>query len=141
MREMPPQEWREFLSSGTHTAKLALTRRDGQPFVVPVWFVLDGDDLVLTTSASTLKGRALARDPRVAVCVDLEEPPYAYVAIQGLASLSDDEAELLRVATAVGGRYMGRERAEEFGVRNAVPGELVVRITPERVAAYDAISD
>lgn len=140
MREMAHQEWREFLSAGTRTAKMALTRRDGQPFVVPVWFVLDGDDLVLTTGASSLKARALARDPRVALCVDLQEPPFAYVAIQGRASISEDEAELLRVATAVGGRYMGPERAEEFGLRNAVPGEVVVRVTPDRVTAYDAIA-
>ncbi len=138
---MSHPEWRAFLKAGTRTGKLALTRRDGQPFVVPVWFTLDGDDLVFTTNASTLKARALARDGRVAVCVDLQEPPYAYVAIQGRASISDDQAELLRVATAVGGRYMGKERAEEFGARNAVPGELVVRVTPERVTALDEIAD
>jgi PPOX class probable F420-dependent enzyme len=141
MREMSAQEWRAFLSAGTRTAKLALTRRDGQPFVVPVWFVLDGDDAVLTTGATSLKARSLARDPRVAICVDLEEPPYADVAIQGRATISDDPGELLRVATAVPTRYMGRARAEEFGIRNAVPGEVVVRVTLERVTAYDAVAD
>ena len=141
MRLMTREEWRAFLSGGTRTAKLALTRRDGQPFVVPVWFVLEGDDLLFTTGASSLKARVLARDPRVAVCVDLEEPPFAYVAIQGRASVTDDMAELRRVATLVGGRYMGQERAEEFGARNAVPGEVAVRITPLRVTAQDAIAD
>ena len=46
---------------------------------------------------------------------------------------SEDPGELLRCATEIGGRYMAAERAGEFGRRNAVPGELLVRITPERV--------
>ena len=46
-----------------------------------------------------------------------------------------------RVATAVGGRYMGADRADEFGARNAVPGELVVRITPTHIVARADIAD
>ena len=46
-----------------------------------------------------------------------------------------DPDELLRTATAIGGRYMGADRAEEFGRRNGVPGELVVRIRPTKVIA------
>jgi hypothetical protein len=44
-------------------------------------------------------------------------------------------SSLLRIATAIGGRYMGAGRAEEFGRRNAVPGELLVRLRPGRVIA------
>jgi hypothetical protein len=33
----------------------------------------------------------------------------------------------------IGGRYMGDDRAEEYGARNGVPGELLVRLTPEKV--------
>ena len=100
---------------------------------MPVWFVLDGDDLVFTTHADTVKGRNLRRDPRAAVVVDDDVPPFAFVHVRGSVTLSEDRDELLRFATAVGGRYMGAERAEEFGRRNAVPGELVVRLRPERV--------
>ena len=82
-----------------------------------------------------MKGRALARDPRASMCVDLEEPPYGFVQVQADAELSEDPAELLRTATAIAGRYMGAERAEEFGKRNAVPGELVVRLRPVKVLA------
>jgi PPOX class probable F420-dependent enzyme len=130
---MTQAEIREFLAHGTRTAKLATVGRGGAPHVTPVWFVLDGEQLVLTTPAESVKGRNLRRDPRVAVVVDDETPPYAFVHIRGRASLSEDRGELLRYATEIGGRYMGAQRAEEFGRRNAVPGELLVRITPERV--------
>jgi PPOX class probable F420-dependent enzyme len=137
-RKMTRDEWREFLTQGTRTGKLATVRRDGRPHAVPIWFVLDGDDLLFTTGAGSVKVRAMRRDPRVCLCVDDERPPYAFVMVEGQASLSDDLDAMLRVATAIGGRYMGADRAEEFGRRNAVPGELLVRVRPTRVlAAFD----
>ena len=92
------------------------------------------------TGKDTAKGRALAREPRATLCVDLEEPPYGYVQVQGDAKLSEDPGELVRTATAIAARYMGHDRAEEYGKRNAVPGELVVRLRPTKVIAAFNIS-
>jgi PPOX class probable F420-dependent enzyme len=128
-------EVREFLLAGTRTGKVGYLASDGRPLIAPVWFVVEGDRLVFNTGKGTAKGRAFARDPRITVCVDLEEPPYAFVQVQGIAELSDDPADLVATATAIGARYMGAERAEEFGRRNAVPGELVVRVRPLKVLA------
>jgi PPOX class probable F420-dependent enzyme len=127
---------RDFLSHGTRTGKVAFVAADGSPMVTPVWFVIDGDELVFNTGKSTAKGKAFARDGRVSVCVDLEEPPYASVQLRGTVTLSEDSDELLRTATEIGGRYMGADRAEEFGKRNGVPGELVVRLRPDKVIAH-----
>jgi PPOX class probable F420-dependent enzyme len=132
---MTPDEIRHFLSHGTRTAKLATSGPAGQPHVVPVWFVLDGDELVFTTWGDSVKGRNLRRNPRAAVIVDEEVAPFAFVHIRGHVTLSEDLEELLRFATAIGWRYVGGDRAVEFGRRNAVPGELLVRLRPERVIA------
>jgi PPOX class probable F420-dependent enzyme len=128
-------EVRDFLRQGTRTGKLGYLASDGRPLIAPIWFIVDGDGLVFNTGKDTAKGRALARDPRATLCVDLEEPPYAFVQVQAEAELSEDPAELLRTATAIAARYMGDDRAEEFGKRNAVPGELVVRLRPVKVIA------
>jgi PPOX class probable F420-dependent enzyme len=125
----------DFISTGTRTGKLAWTAADGRPLVAPVWFVVDDGALVFNTGKETAKGRAIRRDPRLVLCVDLEEPPYAFVQVQGTATISEDPTELVRTATAIGGRYMGPDRAEEFGRRNGVPGELVVRLQPTKVIA------
>jgi len=132
---MTPNAIHVFLNHGTRTAKLATSGPGGQPHVMPVWFVLDGEELVFTTWGDSVKGRNLRRNPRAAVIVDEEVAPYAFVHIRGHVTLSEDLAELLRFATAIGGRYMGADRAGEFGRRNAVPGELLVRLRPERVIA------
>jgi PPOX class probable F420-dependent enzyme len=124
-----------FLLEGTRTGKIGFTASDGRPLVTPVWFTVEDGAVLFCTGAGTPKAKAIGRDPRVVLCVDLEEPPYAFVQIQGTAELIDDVAEARRVSTIVGGRYMGADRAEEFGERNGVPGELTVRITPTRVIA------
>ncbi len=140
-REMSHDEWRAFVLEGTRTAVVGTVRRDGRPHVAPVWFVLDGDDVVFTTGEDTLKGRSLQRDPRVTLCIDDSTPPFSFVVIEGVAEVSRDADELLRWATALGGRYMGADRAEAFGRRNAVPSELLVRVRPIRVVARADISD
>ena len=67
--------------------------------------------------------------------MDDETPPFAFVIVEGLASVSEDLEEMLVWATRIAGRYMGADVAETYGRRNAVPGELLVRVTPERVVA------
>ena len=133
---------RDFLSSRpAHTAKLATVRRDGRPHVAPIWFDLDGDDIVFTTGVDSVKGRTIRRDPRVSVCVDDERPPFSFVIIEGDARIVEDADELLRWATSIGGRYMGEDRAEEYGRRNAVPTELLVRVTATNVIVGHDIAD
>ena len=101
--------------------------------MAPVWFVVEGDDIVFNTGAATAKGRAIARDPRIVLTVDLEEPPYAFVQVQGVAEVTEELGEVRRIATCCAARYMGSDRAEEFGARNGVPGELGVRLRPTKV--------
>lgn len=131
----------EFLSAGTRTGMLGYVAADGRPLVAPVWFVVDDGDLVFNTGRDTAKGRALARDSRVVICVDDPHPPYSFVQVQGVATVSEDPQDLLEIATRIGGRYMGADRADEFGRRNAVPGELVVRVRPTKVNSAFDIAD
>ena len=137
---MTPERAHEFLSHGRRTAKLATVRADGRPHVAPVWFVMDGDDVVFMTGADTVKGRTMARDPRVSLVVDLEEPPYAFVAVEGRVTLSADVEQMLPLSIAIAHRYVGEDQAEEFGRRNAVDGELLVRLHPTKVIAVDDLT-
>jgi PPOX class probable F420-dependent enzyme len=141
MRVMTEQEWREFVSAGTRTGKVATVHADGQPHVAPVWFVLDGADLIFTTGRDTVKGRALTRDQRAALCVDDENPPFSFVLVEGRVTISEDPAALLAATTRIAARYMGDELAEQYGARNAVPGELLVRLHTDRVVAHAALAD
>ena len=145
MYHMERDEWLAFVMQGTKTGKLATTRKDGSPHVAPIWFLVDaaddGDYLVFTTNTDTVKGRTLRRDPRLALCVDLEEPPYSFVQFTAEATISEDLDEMLEWAIRLGARYMGAERAEAFGKRNAVPGELLIRARVTKVVALAEVAD
>ena len=141
-RPMDQAEARAFLTAGTRTGKLGVVKRDGAAMVVPIWFVVDEDgSLIFNTGAGTTKGRAILRDPRVSICVDDDGPPYSFVRVDGIAEVSDDADAMLPWATAIARRYMGEALAEEFGRRNAVSGELLVRVRPMRVVTMAGVSD
>lgn len=140
MQKMTPEEIRAFLTHGTRTGKLATVRANGRPHVAPIWFVLDGDDLLFTTWHSSVKGLNIQRDPFVTLCVDKEAPPFAFVIIEGSVTISADPDQVLQWATRIGGRYMGQEQAEAFGRRNGVPGELLVRLTPSKIIAQKDVA-
>jgi len=138
----PEGWWQTFVAAlPARTAKLAVTRADGSPHVAPVWIDIDGDDIVFMTSADTVKGKSILRDGRVALCFDDDRPPFSFVTITGTATTSTDPVELLAWGTRIGGRYMGADQADAYGRRNAVPPEMVVRVTPTKVVAKVDITD
>ena len=138
---MGDDERRAFLMEGTRTGALATVRSDGRPHVAAVWFVLDGDDLIFMTGADTLKGRNLRRDPRATMLVDDGTPPFSFVRCDGPVTITEDLDEMLVWSTRIAFRYMGPEQAETYGRRNAVAGELLVRLTPERTVTEAGVAD
>ena len=137
---MAAEERRGFLLAGTRTGTLCTVRADGRPHAAPVWFTLDGDDVLFTTGTDTVKGRNLRRDGRAALAVDEGTPPYDFVTIEGRVELSADLEEMVRWASVLGERYMGKDRGAAFGERNAVPGELLVRLRPDKIIALAGIA-
>lgn len=140
---MTEDEAIEFLNG--HPARpgmVATTRKDGRPHVAPVWFVVDDDGtIVFNTGADTVKGRTLERTGWAAMSVDDDQPPFSFVTVEGPVTLSDDLDEVRTWAARIAGRYMGADRAEEYGERNGVPGELVVRLTPTRFVSARDLAD
>ncbi|MER5772418.1 PPOX class F420-dependent oxidoreductase [Streptomyces sp. NPDC001985] len=140
-KTMTKGEWHAFVSEGTRTAKLSTVRADGSPHIAPVWFLLDGDELVLNTGKESVKGRNLIRDGRVAICVDDEQPPFSFVTLQGQAEVSEDPEQARHWATRIAERYLGEELAERTGERNSGPGSLTVRVRVSRAVAVAGLTD
>ena len=130
---MDDEEIAAFLSRGTRTGKLATAGPSGAPHVAPVWFVVDGRELVFQTGRDTVKGRHLRANPRASLCVDDEAFPYAFVVVHGGVTLDEDLAAMLGWSTRIAERYVPDGRAEEFGRRNSVAGEMLCRLRMDRV--------
>jgi PPOX class probable F420-dependent enzyme len=150
MTQMTPNEVYTFLNSGTMTGKISTANLSGKPHVAPVWFVVDEYPLeviniiiTFTTHSKSLKARHLLSNPQVCLCVDDQTPPYSFVIVNGIAEIyqSPDQEDLLKWTTRIAERYMGKENAERFGKRNAVPGEFIIRIRPTKIIAQKNVSD
>lgn len=154
MAEMSRKEIRKFLMQGTFTGKLATVKKDGSSHIVPIWFVLDGggnksrsgrkgndDDIIFTTDGTSVKAKNIQHDNRVSICVDDQTPPFSFVVVYGTAKIQRyNQRELLRFATKIARRYMGKENAELYGKRNSTEGEVLVRIKPTRIIAEKEIA-
>jgi PPOX class probable F420-dependent enzyme len=139
---MSKDEMMDFLSQGTLTAKLSTVSKDGVCHVVPVWFVLDGEDIIFTTWHQSVKAKHIMRYSRVSICVDDQKPLYSFVTLYGNATITQDRPdELLKWSTMIAERYMGKENAERYGKRNAVKGELLIRVKPTKIIARKDIAE
>lgn len=133
--EMSVDERRAFLLAPGRTGHLATVRDDGRAHVAPIWFTLDGDDVVFNTGADTVKGRNLRRTGRAALSVDLPVHPYAFVHLEGPVHLDDDHEGFREWSRIIAARYVPQGEVEAYADRNAVHGELLVHLTPQTVVA------
>jgi PPOX class probable F420-dependent enzyme len=130
-----------FILERPRTAKLATVRKDGRPHVIPVWVDVDDERrIVFNAGEESLHLKAMRRDPRVSLCFDDDTPPFAFVTVAGIAELSDDLDEVREWAGRLGGRYMGADHAEAYAERNGVPGEYLIRVTPDRITGFRDIA-
>ncbi len=137
---------RDFMATGSRTGKLCTVRANGTPHVAPVWFAFDDNngDLVFLSQEGSLKARNLLRQPVVSVLVDMEEMPFAWARLDGVATTrtyDDDPADMLLWARSTCERYVGSESADAFARRNAVPGELLVRVSPTRLVGQFGVAE
>jgi PPOX class probable F420-dependent enzyme len=130
MPKMSREEMKRFITEGTRTGHLATVREDGRPHVAPIWFVMDGGDIVFTSWHDSVKGRNLLRTGYASLSVDEPSPDYSFVVLEGPVTVDRDPAASRFWATENGRRYMGEDRASEFGARNGIDGEWVFRLTP-----------
>jgi PPOX class probable F420-dependent enzyme len=145
MTHMTKSEIKKFLMKDTFTGKLATVKKNGSPHVVPIWFVVEEinsrnrntvGNIYFTTGRDSVKAKNIQRDSRVSICVDDQTPPFSFVSIYGNAKLIPyRQNEVLKWATKIADRYMGKKNAKEYGERNSGEDEVLVRIRPIRIIA------
>ena len=142
MSEMTKDEIRNFLLQGTFTGKLGTMNKNGSPHIVLIWFTLDNKDSILfPTSDTSVKAKNIQRDNRVRLCVDDQVPLFSFVTIDGNAEIiSNKPTEIYKWAKIIAARYMGNDKAEEYGKRNSSEGEFLIKIKPTKVIGQKDIA-
>ena len=144
MARMTKSEIKKFLMKDTFTGKLATVKKNGSPHVVPIWFVVEVNSrnrntvgtIYFTTGRDSVKAKNIQRDSRVSICVDDQTPSFSFVSICGNAKLIPyRQKDVLKWATKIAERYMGKKNAKEYGERNSGEEEVLVRIRPIKIIA------
>jgi PPOX class probable F420-dependent enzyme len=122
---------RKFLA-GKHFAKLATLMKDGRPQLTPIWYVYEGDKLIINTSKDRVKYRNIERDPRVSLLID---DGYPHVSVFGKARIAterDANKDIESLAIRYTGEKEGRKAARE---RYWKQERVSIEIVPDRIVS------
>lgn len=129
---MTPQERKDFLKSH-RLAIVGAERKDAPPQLSPVYYVMDGDDLLISTTETRGKAKVIRRDPRVSVCVLGEELPFPYLTIYGHGQIEEDGAVdvMMRIGEVMTGNPVPESARPAVEKRAQAEGRVVLRVTPQ----------
>jgi nitroimidazol reductase NimA-like FMN-containing flavoprotein (pyridoxamine 5'-phosphate oxidase superfamily) len=90
MPRLTDHELTTFLDEPGHLLRLATTDEQSMPLVVPVWFIRDGDLLLITPRARSAWFAHLRRDNRTCFSIDEDPAPYRKVTVRGTVEIVHD---------------------------------------------------
>lgn len=115
-------------------AVLATLNPDGTAQQTTMWYLLEGDTIVMNTKAGRLKERNLRREPRISICI---EDGYRYVTISGRVEMIDDPETAQNDIHRLSTRYHGAEKAAQQMVNMfSKEKRVTLRLKCERIHEY-----
>jgi PPOX class probable F420-dependent enzyme len=131
---MSPTERRAFVA-GNRTCIFAFQRRQGPPSMSVVYYVMDGDHILVSTMAARAKAKAVRRTGEAALCVLDEKWPLTYLQVYGPASVQDDITTTVDVMMKVGAIMSGQDLPEAarplVEAKAREEGRVVLRLEPQ----------
>jgi PPOX class probable F420-dependent enzyme len=94
---------------------LATTNPDGSIHQSVMWFVLDGDQILMNTARGRIKAGNIEQNTLISLCIEDE---YRFVTISGPASLNNDQTQAHADIARIGTRYVGEDKISEMYERN-----------------------
>lgn len=133
MKKTLSDQTRAFLAE-KRFAVLATINKDGTPQLTTMWYLLEGDTIVMNTKVGRLKERNMRRDPRISVCFEDE---YYYLTISGTVEMIDDpeiaQRDIARLAIRYDGEESGkRQVANKFSKEERVTLHLKIEHMVEK---------
>jgi PPOX class probable F420-dependent enzyme len=129
---MTPEERRKFLESH-RLAVLGVERTRRPPHLSPVYYVLDGDDLLVSLTQTRVKTSLIRRAGRLSLCVLHEEFPFPYLRVEGRGQIAGDGAVelMMRIGEKMRGQPVPESARPAVEERAKNEQRVVLRLTPE----------
>ncbi len=114
------------------TAVFGFARAADGPSMSCVYYVMDGDDILVSTMAGRAKARAVRRNPKVSLCVLDENWPPTYLLVYGDAAIEEEGGEdmLIRICELMAEQPMPESERQDLIRLAREEGRIAVRITP-----------
>jgi PPOX class probable F420-dependent enzyme len=130
---MDTAERHEFVRKH-RTCIFGYNRQDDGPAMTVVYYVLDGDDLLISTMAARAKAKAVRRNPKVSLCILDEQWPLTYLQVYGNATVEEDFDQavdvLRRVIDLMAGEQMPASKLPEIQRMARDEERVVIRFKP-----------
>jgi PPOX class probable F420-dependent enzyme len=130
---MDPDKRRQFVREH-RTCIFGYARRNDGPAMTVVYYVMDGDDILISTMDARSKAKAVARDPHVSLCVLDENWPPTYLQVYGTAVIERDEEQsndiFRRVIELMAGQPLPEERRQQTDHLAREEERVVIRVRP-----------
>src|SRR5882757_1972349 len=94
-------ERRSFVEAH-RTCIFGFERKQWPPSMSVVYYVMNGDDILISTMSERAKARAVRRTGEAAICVLDEQWPLTYLQVYGRAAVEDDLGTTVDVMMKVG---------------------------------------
>jgi PPOX class probable F420-dependent enzyme len=125
-------EQREFLKNN-RLVIVGIGRKAGAPQMSPVYYAMDGDDIIISTTASRFKAKAIRRTPDVSLCVMAEQPPFPYLLVYGNGTIEEQGAAdaMMKIGERMTGNPVPEAARPAVEKRAKDEGRVVLRVRPE----------
>lgn len=110
---MNQEERRQFVRDH-RTAVFGYQRKADGPAMSIVYYVMDGDDILVSTMSARGKAGAVRRNPKVSLCVLDEKWPPTYVVVYCDATVETDESAVVDLMMRIAGVMAGNEMPESL---------------------------
>ncbi len=129
---MTPDEREAFLAEHRFCI-VGFGRKDGPPALSPVYYAMDGKDIVISTTLTRAKAKAVRRDPQVSLCVPGEAPPFPYLPVYGRARIEPAGAVdlMMKIGERMSGNPVPESARPAVQERADKEQRIVFRVTPE----------
>jgi PPOX class probable F420-dependent enzyme len=128
---MIPDEHRPFIESHK-LAVVGFARKSGPPSLSPVYYYMDGDEIVFSTTKTRGKGMAAARQGELTLCIVDMQPPFPYLTIFGKARVDETAAveAMMKMAEVISGNALPDSTRPMMEQRAASEGRVAIRVIP-----------
>jgi PPOX class probable F420-dependent enzyme len=131
---MPPtRDQRDFIERH-RLVIVGVGRAKGGPHMSPVYYVMDGDDFLISTTKTRYKTKAIENSPEVSLCIVDEGQPHPYLLIYGTGRIEEEAAVdvMMKVAGVISGTPLPEAARPAIEKRAEDEGRVVLRVTPRR---------